>query len=550
VAAVPLRLFGEFSKVEDQDDGTIKVYGIASTSAKDSAGETVTSKAMADALPEYEQFPALREMHQLSAAGRVTDAAVDKAGVTNIVAHVVDPVAIAKVKAGVYSGFSIGGKALERDPADRTIITKLKLNEISLVDRPCNPEAVMTMWKAEATTEEDHMTATPWSPTNAEVIAKADELMLAAGKKSRSNFMVAARDSLIKAHAETLAEGDAEVAAEAQADEAEQEQLEASEDAERAAEAAETHKAEQTPGGIDHVAALNAAIEKATATIAPSTETVVEPFTILPNGFDDMRQGLHELTKAHADDTLVKGLYTVSRLANLMDNLADIQTICAKEAAAEGDKSPVPGALADTIRALGANLVAMATEEVAEVIAASDKGMSTIDPDIFGYAAKVTDLVKADTDLMEKAGARNSKKDATAIQAMHDHSTALGAKCDSNNTDDAAAKASADDDLQKVANDDLLIKATTALEHMTTTVADLQKRLSDLEGSPAPAKGVVTPHGLVAVSKAQDLDPGDDTPATLSKADLTNYLDSLPKDERDLVLVKMALNQPISATRR
>jgi hypothetical protein len=37
----------------------------------------------------------------------------------------------------------------DRDPADRSVITGLKLTEISLVDRPANPEAVFDCWKAE-----------------------------------------------------------------------------------------------------------------------------------------------------------------------------------------------------------------------------------------------------------------------------------------------------------------------------------------------------------------------------------------------------------------
>ena len=539
MAAVPLRLFGEFSKVEDQDDGTIKVYGIASTSAKDSAGETVTSKAMADALPEYEQFPALREMHQLSVAGRVTDASVDKAGVTNIVAHVVDPVAIAKVKAGVYAGFSIGGKALERDPADRTIITKLRLNEISLVDRPCNPEAVMTMWKAEAATEEDHMTATPWSPANADVIAKADELMTAAGKKSRSNFMVAARDALIKAHTMTLAEGDAEVAAEAQADEAEQEALEANEDAERAAEAAETVKA----ATVDPVAALNDAIEKATAAVTPPAEPAA---SIVQSELEEMAKALTALDTLDRPDTLRKGMRGIASLCYAIYGVVAVQQAVQEEANKENDGSEVPAAIAAAVKQLGDALIAMAKEEVAELV--DDIGpdqMIIPDTDDFMYAAKTVDLIKADTDLMEKAGARNSKKDASAIQAMHDHAAALGAQCAS--TEKAAT---ADDIAKAEATTDAITKATTALEAMTVTVSTLQKRISDLENSPAPPKGAVTPHGLTAVSKAQDLDPSDDASAPVTKADITRYLDGLPKEERDLVLVKMALNQPISANRR
>ena len=138
------------TKIEDQPDGTLKVYGVASTGARDDAGEIVLPEAMKAALPDYARYPALREMHQPTAAGRTLEADVDDDGATRIVAHVVDPVAIAKVKSRTYSGFSIGGRVLARDPADATVITKIKLSEISLVDRPANPEAVIDLWKADA----------------------------------------------------------------------------------------------------------------------------------------------------------------------------------------------------------------------------------------------------------------------------------------------------------------------------------------------------------------------------------------------------------------
>src|SRR5260370_2002653 len=140
-----MRLFGTLTKIEEQPDGTLKVYGVASTGARDDAGEVVLPAAMKAALPDYARYPALREMHQASAAGRTLEATVDEDGATRIVAHVVDPVAIAKVKSRTYSGFSIGGRVIARDPSDATVITKIKLSEISLVDRPANPEAVIDL---------------------------------------------------------------------------------------------------------------------------------------------------------------------------------------------------------------------------------------------------------------------------------------------------------------------------------------------------------------------------------------------------------------------
>ena len=59
-----MKLYGEISKTETQDDGTIRVEGYASSTAVDSDGETVTVETMKAAIPEYMKFGAVREMHQ------------------------------------------------------------------------------------------------------------------------------------------------------------------------------------------------------------------------------------------------------------------------------------------------------------------------------------------------------------------------------------------------------------------------------------------------------------------------------------------------------
>jgi hypothetical protein len=143
-----MRLYGAIQKVEPQDDGTVRVHGIATSEAVDEQGEIVRADAIRAAIPDYMRFPALREMHQLSAAGTTLEAEVGEDGTTRIVAHVVDPVAVAKVRNQVYRGFSIGGRVTQREAGNPKTIIGLVLNEISLVDRPANPEAIFDCWKA------------------------------------------------------------------------------------------------------------------------------------------------------------------------------------------------------------------------------------------------------------------------------------------------------------------------------------------------------------------------------------------------------------------
>lgn len=144
-----IRLFGTITKMEDLEDGTIIVKGIASSEVVDSQGEVVTAKAMEAAIPDYMKFGAIREMHQPMAAGTALKCEVNAAGETELEAHIVDPVAVLKCRENVYKGFSIGGKVKGRDEVNKNTINALRLTEISLVDVPANPSATFAIGKAE-----------------------------------------------------------------------------------------------------------------------------------------------------------------------------------------------------------------------------------------------------------------------------------------------------------------------------------------------------------------------------------------------------------------
>src|SRR5215471_777350 len=138
-----MRIYLPIAKV---DAAQRLVAGYASTEARDDQGEVVKREALDQALGDYMKFANIREMHQLSAVGKAQEAAVDDKGLY-IAAKVVDDAAWNKVIERVYQGFSIGGKVTARAPADYKTITGLRLDEISLVDRPANPEAVFDCWK-------------------------------------------------------------------------------------------------------------------------------------------------------------------------------------------------------------------------------------------------------------------------------------------------------------------------------------------------------------------------------------------------------------------
>lgn len=132
-----------FAKVDDEQR---MVWGYASTPALDLDDEVVKLEAIKSALPDYLEWGNIREMHQPSAVGVAVETSVDERGLW-LGAHVSDDQAWRKCKPTtladgtvvppVYKGFSIGGQVTRKVGKS---IESLKLIEISLVDRPANPE--------------------------------------------------------------------------------------------------------------------------------------------------------------------------------------------------------------------------------------------------------------------------------------------------------------------------------------------------------------------------------------------------------------------------
>ncbi len=124
------------------DDAQQIVEGYASLPNLDDQGDIVPIDVITAAMPDYMVWGNLREMHERNAIGKVEGARVDDKGVW-VKAKIVDPLSWSKVKSGVLQGFSIGGRPVTTETrADGVrVITKLELGEISLVDRPANPEA-------------------------------------------------------------------------------------------------------------------------------------------------------------------------------------------------------------------------------------------------------------------------------------------------------------------------------------------------------------------------------------------------------------------------
>jgi hypothetical protein len=131
------------SKVEKQKDGSVIVEGYATTETLDLDGEIVSIDAVKKALPSYWEYRNIREMHQPSAVGRAQNYNLDDIGCF-LRSKISDPVAAQKCIDKVYNGYSIGGRKLAKNG---NTITDLELIEISIVDRPANPDCRMVVAK-------------------------------------------------------------------------------------------------------------------------------------------------------------------------------------------------------------------------------------------------------------------------------------------------------------------------------------------------------------------------------------------------------------------
>lgn len=151
-----LKVGGLFTKSEKQEDGTIIVGGICSSESVDSDGEVILAKAMKDAIPDFMKWATLKEMHKSDTSpGVILKMEVQDDGKTYIECHAVDPVTVLKIETGVFKGFSIGAGSVVRDALNKLRIVKFKLNEVSLVDRPANPDSLFSFVKMESIEQDE-----------------------------------------------------------------------------------------------------------------------------------------------------------------------------------------------------------------------------------------------------------------------------------------------------------------------------------------------------------------------------------------------------------
>ncbi len=145
-------VFMPITKSDEQDDGTIFVYGKATDGALDRDQQRCDPDWLNKAMPEWYRTGAnIREQHDSKRAVGVGVGHDMGADGHFVRAHIVDPVAVLKVKHGVLKGFSIGISQpnVEKSvDAPNGLINGGNICELSLCDRPSNPGCMLALAKS------------------------------------------------------------------------------------------------------------------------------------------------------------------------------------------------------------------------------------------------------------------------------------------------------------------------------------------------------------------------------------------------------------------
>lgn len=588
------RLFLPIRKVDEEQR---LVYGVITEEVLDKSGEVMDyagSKPLFQkwsdgiaAATEGKSFGNVRVMHTNKVAGVLNQELVfnDEDKTIEACAKVIDDAEWAMVMAGGYTGFSIGGRYAKRWEADGQKRFIAEPVEVSLVDNPCVPTATFSLLKADGAEEE--VAFKLWQPTNEQIAAEATVLAKAAGDDSWVNFLEEARENLVKAHAEEDDEeesddnADKTASDEAADDKKSKEDDDSDEDDSDDEDDKKAAKTDEEEGDDDADASKSAGDEieqvwkttdgrtfkkKADAAAHQASVSTSDPLTkalnslraeidgadssevdpqvalILTTGEEVVKwHGL--LTKAHSifdEHCVAKGLYAVGRLAELMESLGYICSSSCYERQSEGDDSPVPEMLANGAVQLGTALVAMAQEEVREMIMEMQGRGLDVDtiissmPELVENAA-VAEMMKTEVVELAKAGSRHSKTDKEKLQAVYRILKDLGVEDeDTKETTEKLAKF----DTVSAENERL----NKVIADAVPAIQALQKDVAALKAQPMPPAGRTT-----IVTKGDELNGG---PSNTGPVTLEQLIETHGADELAKAAIKLSQRTPMSMVHR
>jgi hypothetical protein len=473
----------------------------------------------------------VRVMHQAQVAGKLTDIQFnDDEKAIDVCSKIVDDNEWQKVLEGCYTGFSVGGKYAKRwnvKEGDKTIKKyTADPSEVSIVDNPCVTSATFMLTKADGTeqeimfksvqtetseqtteeTTEETVTETvsDYQPSNDDIAAKAAEIAGPGG--NWTEHVEAAREQLIKAHSEanddaTNEEGGNETDTSATADE--DAGAEASEKVTPAGvkqvwQASDGKTFEKKDECVGHEATLNPeetqvedpsakALRDALGKVADAVsgaeqargispdegdEDTDEPSELVITDFERVAKAVAHIEE-QSDDTLQKSIYTVSRFASVV---SDVAYLVSSIKCCSDKGSELPEEVKTAAAQLAKTFETFATQQVARLIA----NLSEDEVSTFCCAAGVD-------------GADGLTKDvATLIELTKDEATAererlskfaegLGG-ISGGEADDEGADLTKRAETAEAERDSL----RKVVEEVTPQLETLTKRLETLENTPLP----------------------------------------------------------------
>lgn len=482
-----LKLFIPITKV---DEPKRLVYGIATAEQPDQSGEICDYEST---VPYYKEWSAriekasdgkskgnLRSMHSSIAAGKITQISFnDEAKQIEICGKVVDDAEWKKVIEGVYTGFSQGGSYIKTwKDGDYTKYTANPA-EVSLVDNPCLESATFAVLRTSGATEmrkfqikEEPMLkkaklAQVWQAddgstyaTKADALKKNADIEAAVASAPGDNALAAMEQILNKKEGkDDDKKGDNEKDGDADAGESEDEK---------------------------------------------------------DSGEEGQKDADDKDNKAEKAIKLKKGMFEVSRLADLLQELAWLQECCENEAMWEMDGSKLPAELMESVRSLGETLKAMATEEINELIGeeGQEMAMSAKIQEICKRGAKISAATKRHIDSMHKSAEDHMAHMTKCYKAM-----GMEGNGETGNEEEVKKSAASEFEKQelikaKEESDAKNVALKEQIDKQNEALTKFADRLKRVENQPLPTKGA-----LYAVDKAHEHRPdsGSDRNAAESK---------------------------------
>lgn len=212
------------SKVEELEDGSVIVEGVATSEALDSDGEIVSYEASKRAfegwteafqkMTDGESLGNIREMHRDDAvAGKAIGYfADDEAKKITVRSKIVDTEAAKKCREKVYTGYSIRSmgpvarEVFKVGDQSVPVITDYQMRELSLVDRGANGDAIFTLVKRDKSGDDDAKKTDGARGENAELVKTIAAAVTESLSKSEDNKLIL--EALTKIGASIDSQGD------------------------------------------------------------------------------------------------------------------------------------------------------------------------------------------------------------------------------------------------------------------------------------------------------------------------------------------------------